>query len=314
MQFFHSRTTVSSLVPTIRFVYINFFLQNVFFYESFIFVNYKFSITGVKSRRSHQQLILLQSRKGRRLNHWKALIAKEIATVLAIIWYIKVKLLRTKQLLHYITYGGIDKVPLLMTVIHKQASFVYSHLYRKDDKASKCFIADTGEKNLDGKVGTISSYDTIKCCYIVQVSDNNHRNSISSTELFLLPENMEPFSWTTIATHTSSAACDLCQVNIKNHFASSFPHASPSVTFWPCVLSEIGGHSQSPHTEGENQRNKLMSMLEKKKRLLAVKQKRYKVNNWSSKKVCQKCIRHANLYRIGLELSLDKNKKAEFVT
>ena len=123
------------------------------------------------------------------------------------------------------------------------------------------------EKFLDGKVGMISSYDTIKCYYIVQVSNNNHRNSISSTELFLSPENMEPFSWTTIATHTSSAACDSCQVNIKNHFASSFPHASPSVTFWSCVFSEIGGHSQSPHTEGENQRSKLMSMLEKKERI-----------------------------------------------
>ena len=113
----------------------------------------------------------------------------------------------------------------------------------------------------------ISSYDTIKCCYIVQVSDNNHRNSISSTELFLSPENMEPFSWTMIATHTSSAACDSYQVNIKNHFASSFPHASPSVTFWSCVFSEIGGHSQSPHMEGENQRSKLMSMLEKKEQI-----------------------------------------------
>ena len=123
------------------------------------------------------------------------------------------------------------------------------------------------EKNIDGKVGMISSYDTIKCCYIVQVSDNNHRNSISSTELLLSPENMEPFSWTTIATHTSSAACDSCQVNIKNHFAPSFPHASPSVTFWSCVFSEIGGHSQSPHTEGENQRSKLMSMLKEKEKI-----------------------------------------------
>ena len=132
-----------------------------FFSESFIFVNYNFSIAGAKSCRSHQQLISLQSRKGRRLNHWKAIIAKEITTVLAIVWYIKVELLRTKQLPHYITYGTIDRAPPLMTDIHKQASFVYSHLYRKDDNASKCVIADT-EKNIDGKVGMISSYDTIK--------------------------------------------------------------------------------------------------------------------------------------------------------
>ena len=127
-------------------------------------------------RRSHQQLISLQSRKARRLNHWKALIAKEIATVLAIMWYIKVELLRTKQLPHYITYGRIDKVPPLMTDIHKQASFVYSHLYRKDDNTSKCVIADTGKKNLDEKFSRISSYNTIERCYILQASDNNYWN------------------------------------------------------------------------------------------------------------------------------------------
>ena len=145
-------------------------------------------------------------------------------------------------------------------------------------------------KKIDGKVGMISSYNTIKCCYIVQISNNKRRNSISSTELFLSPENMEPFSWTMIATHTSSAACDSYQVNIKNHFASSFPHASPSVTFWSCVFSEIGGHSQSPHMEGENQRSKLMSMLEKNNRLLTGKQKSTRSTIGVRKKVSQKCV------------------------
>ena len=122
-----------------------------FFSESFIFVNYNFSVTGVKSCHFHQQLISLQSRKGKRLNHWKAVIAKEIVTVLAIMWYIKVELLRTKQLPHYITYGTIDRVSLLTTDIHKQASFVYSYMYRKNDNASKCVIADT-EKTLMEKL------------------------------------------------------------------------------------------------------------------------------------------------------------------
>ena len=229
-----------------------------------------FSITGSHSRRSrccHQQLILLQSRKCARSNYWKTIIVKEIATVLAIVWYIKVELLRTKQLPHYITYAGIDRVPALKADIHKQASFVYSNVYRKDNTVNKFFIADTGRSNLDGKVGSISSYDTNKCCYIVQVCNNNHRNSIVSTELSLLPENMEPSSWAKTATNTPSPACDSCQVNIKNHFVSSVPIAAPTVTFWPCVFSEIGGLSQSPHTGGEYQRNKLMSMLKEKENI-----------------------------------------------
>ena len=75
---------------------------------------------------------------------------------------------------------------------------------------------------------------------------------------------MEPCSYTMVGSVTSSATCDSCQVNIKNHFASTFPHAPPSLTFWPCVFSEIGGHSHTPHMEGENERTKLMTMLEKK--------------------------------------------------
>ena len=54
-----------------------------------------------------------------------------------------------------------------------------------------------------------------------------------------------------------------------------------------------------------------MSMLEKK--IVDSEVKRYKINNWSSKKVSQKCVQHANLHRTDLELSLDKNKKKEFV-
>ena len=45
------------------------------------------------------------------------------------------------------------------------------------------------------------------------------------------------------------------QVNIKNHVASSVPIEAPTITFWPCVFSEIGGHSQSPHNGGEYQHN-----------------------------------------------------------
>ena len=116
----------------------------------------------------------MQSRKNKRSNHWKPIIAKEIATVLAIMWYIKVELFRTKQLPPYITYNNIDQIPPLRRDVRQQASCIYSRLYRKNDKASKFFIADTGQKNLDGKVGTISSYDAAKCCYIVQVGDNNH--------------------------------------------------------------------------------------------------------------------------------------------
>ena len=187
-------------------------------------------------RRSHQEMISMQSRKNKRSNHWKAIIAKEIATVLAIVWYIKVEFLRTKQLPPYITYTQKDKVPQLRRDVHQQASSIYSRLHRNNDKASKFFIADIGQKNLDRKVGAISSYDAVKCCYIVQVSDNKHPNSINSTELYLLPEYMEPCSHTMLSSVTSSTAYDSCQVNIKS-FCFNLPACtSKSYILAMCVF------------------------------------------------------------------------------
>ena len=59
----------------------------------------------------------------------------------------------------------MDRIPKLKADIQKQASLVYSNLYRKDDKVNKFFMADTGSNYLDGKVGRISSYDAIRCCH-----------------------------------------------------------------------------------------------------------------------------------------------------
>ena len=97
------------------------------------------------------------------------IIAKEVAIVLAIAWYIKVELLRTEQLPSYITYANMDRIPKLKADIQKQASLVYSNLYRKDDKVNQFFMADTGSSYLDGKVGRIRSYDAIRCCYVAHV-------------------------------------------------------------------------------------------------------------------------------------------------
>ena len=57
------------------------------------------------------------------------IIAKEVAIVLAIVWYIKVELLRCKQLPSYITYTNMDLVPKIKADIQKQAFLVYSNIY-----------------------------------------------------------------------------------------------------------------------------------------------------------------------------------------
>ena len=194
------------------------------------------------------------------------IIAKEVTIALAIVWYIKVELLSTKQLPSYITYTDMDLVPKLKADIQKQVSLVYSNLYRKDNKVNKCFMADTGRNDLDGKVGMISSYDAIRCCYVAHVFKTSKWDSSVLTELSVSPENMEPYTRVRSATYCPTAACDSCQINLENHFTSSIPMAAPTIIFWPCVFSEIGDLSQCPHTGGKYQRDQLVSMLNEREK------------------------------------------------
>ena len=108
---------------------------------------------------------MAQKRKHFRSNYWALVVAREIFIVLSITWYIGVELLRTKKLPPYISHKGINRVPCLTVDIQKQSAGVYTKLFRKDDIVKKKYVADTGDKHLDGKVGLITSYDFVKCCF-----------------------------------------------------------------------------------------------------------------------------------------------------
>ena len=113
----------------------------------------------------------------------------------------------------------------------------------------------------------ISSYDAIRCCYVAHVCKTSQWDSSVLMELSVSPENMEPYTRVRTSTYHPNAVCDSCQIKLENHFTSSIATEPQTITFWPCVFSEIGGLSQSPHTGGECQRDKLMSMLNEKEKI-----------------------------------------------
>ena len=59
-------------------------------------------------------------------------------------------------------------MPRLRIDIQKQATSVYTKLYRKDDIVNKFFITDTGRNHLDGKVGVITLYDMENCGFVAK--------------------------------------------------------------------------------------------------------------------------------------------------
>ena len=125
----------------------------------------------------------------------------------------------------------MDLVPKLKADIQKQASLVYSNIYRKDDKVNKFFMVNTGRNDLDGKVGMITSYDAIRCCYVAHVQKTSQWVSSVLMELSVSPENMEPYIRVRTLTYCPTAVCDLCQIKLETHFISSIATAAPTITF-----------------------------------------------------------------------------------
>ena len=178
----------------------------------------------------------------------------------AIEWYIKVELLRTKQLPSYMTYSCIDRVPALLADIRGKASDVYSELYRRNDNVNRFVFADTGRKHIDGKVGVISSYKSSTCQYLVRVSGSTQ----SDHGLFpVSTEHMVPFSPVPVPSkYRPSASEDTCSVVLDSHFRF---HSckSPTITFCASAFDEIEGVSGSPHTKSSLERDRLVSIIER---------------------------------------------------
>ena len=206
---------------------------------------------------------MAKRRKIDRAHYWAPVIARERSIVLAIAWYIEVELLRTRQLPQYITYTGIHRVPSLRADIQKQSARVYADIFRTDDTVNKFYVADTGHNHLDGKVGVILSYDTVKCCYFARIGATCHTRDSNIIDISLSPENMDPYRRVYTPTHMPCPSSETCTIRLRNHFSD--PNSvSPCVTFHSDIFTRIGGIKASPHTGGQAQRDSLVELIKAK--------------------------------------------------
>ena len=232
----------------------HFFLQNVNFFPK---------RTESSTCCSHQRIILAQRRKNARAQYWAPVIARERLIVLSIVWYIIVELLRTKQLPQYMTHTTIDRVPSLRADIHNQAAKVYTEIFRTGDTVNKFYVADTGNRHIDGKVGVILSYDTERCDYVTRIEGTSRGRNVGDSDRHFLPENMEPYRRVYTPTHVPCPSSETCTIRLQNHF----PHTdsvSPCLTFHSDIFTKIGGISASPHTGGQALRDLLVELIKTK--------------------------------------------------
>ena len=251
-------------------------MKNVHVHLPYILINlfinknvFVFNPTGSFTSRSHQSIILAQRKKNERVRYWAPVISREKSIVLAIAWYIVVELLRTKQLPEYITFAGIHRVPSLTMDIQDKAARVYTDIFRKNDTLNKFYVADTGHSHLDGKVGVILSYDTVKCHYVTRIQGQGHGQDIDSIDISLSPENMVPYRKVYTQSYIPSPSSETCTISLTNHFSD--PNSvSPCLTFHSDIFSSIGGTTRSPHTGGQVQRDRLIELIEEKELKLRI--------------------------------------------
>ena len=141
----------------------------------------------------HRLYELRENRKTSRLTFWDVRIADEIASVASIGWILQMNLMRSGQLPFQYTPITIKRNVHLQRDISQQALIVYNQIYR-DDKCSQFIVADTGNSDLDGRIGVITSYDEQLRCFRTMIRPTRSNNKGSMTNLNVKPEHMEPAS------------------------------------------------------------------------------------------------------------------------
>lgn len=212
---------------------------------------------------TRQSLIAIHERKRSRLNYWKPFLSREISIVLVIAWYIKIELLRTKQLPSYITFNGIDRVPSLTKNIEKEASKVYSLMFKNDDDVNKFFFADTGNRTLDGKLGKTKSFDYDLNCYNAEIVPKRGVSVSVPSVVSISTENMEPFKRIMFRKYKHVSSKESCLVKLENHF----PHQNclqPCITFYSKVFQDAGGLTRRLDLEGTASRDRIANMIQNK--------------------------------------------------
>jgi hypothetical protein len=132
----------------------------------------------------------MEARKQCRRIYWKPLIGIEIATILGIAWYLQMELFRTQQLPEYVTRAQISKIPFIEKNLQMQAKNVYSEMYRST-KCSQFILSDTGNDQLDGRIGFVDWYDEINVGYHAMICPQGSSNFRDGVPLMVKPENME---------------------------------------------------------------------------------------------------------------------------
>ena len=114
-----------------------------------------------------------------------------------------------------ITYTQMQKFPFFQKEVANKASTVYNDMYR-ERQYSQFILCDTGNNNLDGKVGFVDWYDTDSGLYHALLCPHGSSSFENSRPASVKPEYMQQVKKVRLYEYNKTPKRDDCDIGISN--------------------------------------------------------------------------------------------------
>ena len=192
--------------------------------------------------------------------YWKPLIGIELATILSIVWYLKMELFRTKKLPSYATPSQLDKLPAFQQEISNKATVVYNTVYR-NVQHGQFVLADTGNDELDGRIGFIDWYDSVNVGYRAVVCPRGCSDQRNGRHMLVRPENMEHMTKIRESQYNQEATQDVCHIGLQNTLPQ-LDADTIEVVFRHTVFQRICAKYNKPQSQADEPYELMVRLLD----------------------------------------------------
>jgi len=192
--------------------------------------------------------------------YWKPLIGIELATILSIVWYLKMELFRTKKLPSYATPSQLDKLPAFQQEISNKATVVYNTVYR-NVQHGQFVLADTGNDELDGRIGFVDWYDSVNVGYRAVVCPRGCSDQRNGRHMLVRPENMEHMTKIRESQYNQEATQDVCHIGLQNTLPQ-LDADTIEVVFRHTVFQRICAKYNKPQSQADESYELMVRLLD----------------------------------------------------
>lgn len=233
-----------------------------------------------KMARARKHCLLQNARYDRmcqRHTEWAPYISTETKTIESIKWFITTLLLESNDLYEHITETQLRRMPMVQKELTRCATDIYNEVYR-NDRSKKFVVMDLGNEHLDGRVGSILSYDRIKSIFHVVIHPKRYGDAKRDHKMVLKPENMRMlYSPNSKRGHNPLPKVESTTVSFENYFIAkdktdNHENASIEIEFIANVFDNLRLIHQYPELQSVQARESFRRIVQEREAELEQRQ------------------------------------------